>query len=54
MLADKLVADGTIDADAFSALPPVSGSPQIASVDQSAAANELLATRWATEVGAIE
>lgn len=54
VLADKLVADGTIDADAFSALPPVSGSPQIASVDQSAAANELLATRWATEVGAIE
>jgi putative spermidine/putrescine transport system substrate-binding protein len=54
VLADKLVADITIDAEAFSALPPVTGSPQIASVDQTAAANELLTTRWATEVGAIE
>ena len=54
VLADLMVAEGTIDTDAFAALPPVTGTPVVATVAQTEAANAVLVERWATEVGAIE
>jgi putative spermidine/putrescine transport system substrate-binding protein len=54
VLADLMVADGTIDAEAFAALPPVTGTPVVATVAQTEAANAVLVERWAAEVGAIE
>lgn len=54
VLADLMVSEGTIDAAAYGALPPVSGTPVVASVAQTEAANAVLVERWASEVGAIE
>jgi putative spermidine/putrescine transport system substrate-binding protein len=54
VLADLMVSEGTIDEAAFSALPPVTGTPVVATVAQTEAANAVLVERWAAEVGAIE
>lgn len=54
VLSDLMVQEGTIDKAAFDALPPVSGTPVVASVAQTEAANKVLVERWAAEVGAIE
>jgi putative spermidine/putrescine transport system substrate-binding protein len=54
VLADLMVSEGTIDEAAFNALPPVTGTPVVATVAQTEAANTVLVERWAAEVGAIE
>jgi putative spermidine/putrescine transport system substrate-binding protein len=54
VLADFMKSEGTIDEAAFASLPPVSGTPVVASVAQTEAANAVLVERWASEVGAIE
>ena len=46
VLLDKLVADGTVDQEAFDALAPASGTPVQLNDAQIAAAQEYLAANW--------
>ena len=49
--ADAMKAAGTIDATAFGALPAFTGTPVFMSEAQTKAANEYLATNWASAIG---
>lgn len=51
VLADAMIKAGTIDATAFANLPKVSGTPVVATVEQTKKANDYLVTNWATAVG---
>ncbi|SNS70448.1 putative spermidine/putrescine transport system substrate-binding protein [Asanoa hainanensis] len=49
--ADAMKAAGTLDAAAFDALPPVTGTPVFLTEAQTKAANDYLAANWAKVVG---
>nr|MBA2773386.1 extracellular solute-binding protein [Nocardioidaceae bacterium] len=49
--ADAMVEAGTIDSDAYKALPPVSGEPVIVTDEQTAKAAEYLSGNWAKASG---
>lgn len=51
VLADAMAKAGTINKALFAALPVVKGTPQIASVEQTKAANDYLKANWAAAVG---
>ncbi len=48
--ADAMVEAGTIDEEAYSALPPVGGDPVFPTVDQTTKAAEYLANHWSDAV----
>ncbi len=49
--ADAMVAAGTIDKEAYDALPAVEGDPVIVTEEQSAKATEYLSANWAKAIG---
>jgi putative spermidine/putrescine transport system substrate-binding protein len=49
--ADAMVEAGTINEEAYSALPPVEGDPVVVSDEQTTAAAEILATEWPKVIG---
>lgn len=51
VLADVYSADGSLDADAFAKLPPVSGDPIVPNDAQVALGQEYLTANWAAAVG---
>lgn len=51
VLADAMAKAGTINKALFAALPVVKGTPQLASVEQTKAANDYLKANWAAAVG---
>jgi putative spermidine/putrescine transport system substrate-binding protein len=50
VLADTMVADGTIDQAAYAALPPTTGEPVVLTQDQLTKAQEYLKANWAAAV----
>jgi len=50
VLADQMKSDGTIDAAAFSKLPPVKGTPVLLTQDQNTKAADYLAKNWASAI----
>ena len=49
--AEAMAEAGTIDEEAYAALPPVSGEPVVVSDEQTTAAAEILATEWPKVIG---
>lgn len=49
--AEAMAEQGTIDQEAYDALPPVSGEPVVVSNEQTTTAAELLATEWPKVIG---
>jgi putative spermidine/putrescine transport system substrate-binding protein len=49
--AEAMVEAGTINEEAYSALPPVEGEPVVVSDEQTTAAAEILATEWPKVIG---
>jgi putative spermidine/putrescine transport system substrate-binding protein len=51
VLADVYAAEGTLDAEAFAKLPPVSGDPVVPNDKQVITGNEYLIANWSAAVG---
>ena len=51
VLAEYMAKKGTIDKKAYAALPVVKGTPAVASIAQTKAANDYLVANWAAAVG---
>lgn len=51
VLAEVYAAEGTLDAEAFAKLPPVSGDPIVPNDAQVAAGTEYLTANWAAAIG---
>ena len=49
--ADAMRKAGTIDQTAFSALPPVTGTPVFLTADQTKTATDYLTAHWASAIG---